>query len=329
MWGLLGIMVILRRKIPGVGMRINQARILFILMALILIISAFPASAQGEVRLQTLEVDFWPEYDRPSMLVIYTAELDPTVRLPADLTFRIPASVGEPHAVAVGENRDRLFTATYQRQVDGEWAWITLNTALPVVRLEYYDVTLNQQNANRNYSYQWPGDYTVNLLNLQVQQPVDAIDMRISPALGNGVLGSDGLVYYTGEFGPLRQNDSFQLSVSYMKESNTLSLAVVDITAGVTSSAAIPGRVTLMSLLPWILGSFGLLLIIGAVIWYWRTGQQRDVSAPQARRSRRPASKANTAATDTSKPIFCHQCGRRANPGDRFCRTCGERLRTG
>jgi hypothetical protein len=308
-------------------MRKNLIRLISILV--VMLVNILPANAQGEVRLQALEVDFWPEYDRPSMLVIYTAELDPTVRLPADLTFRIPASVGEPHAVAVGENRDRLFTATYQRQVDGEWAWITFNTALPVIRLEYYDVSLNQQTVMRDYQFQWPGDYAVNVLNLQVQQPVDSTDMRISPSLGNGLLGSDGLVYYTGEFGPLRQNQAFQLSVSYAKESSTLSLAVVDIEAGVTSSTNIPGRVTLMSLLPWLLGSFGLLLIIGAVIWYWRSGQQREGVFAQTRRGKRAASKTDVESKQTGKAVFCHQCGRRANPGDRFCRTCGERLRTG
>ena len=57
--------------------------------------------AQDEVRLAYLQVDLWPEYDRPEMLVILRASLAADVSLPVDVTFRIPAAVGDPNAVAV------------------------------------------------------------------------------------------------------------------------------------------------------------------------------------------------------------------------------------
>lgn len=54
------------------------------------------AFAQGNLTLSSVEVDLWPEYDQPAVLVIYRVVLPASVVLPADLTLRIPAAAGEP-----------------------------------------------------------------------------------------------------------------------------------------------------------------------------------------------------------------------------------------
>ena len=60
------------------------------------------AQAQEAPRFETLTIDLWPEYDRPSMLVIYKGELSPAVSLPAEVTLRMPVEAGAPAVVAVG-----------------------------------------------------------------------------------------------------------------------------------------------------------------------------------------------------------------------------------
>ena len=56
----------------------------------IIILSLVPgsASAQEEINLDTLQVDLWPEYDKPEMLVIYRIQLSEDVQLPTTLSFR-------------------------------------------------------------------------------------------------------------------------------------------------------------------------------------------------------------------------------------------------
>ena len=54
------------------------------------------AGAQESTSLESLAIDLWPEYDRPSMLVIYKAVLSPEVTLPTEITFRIPVEAGLP-----------------------------------------------------------------------------------------------------------------------------------------------------------------------------------------------------------------------------------------
>ena len=56
--------------------------------------STYDVGAQNDITFAGLEIDLWPEYDRPDMLVIYRITLDNSVKLPAQLTLRIPAAVG-------------------------------------------------------------------------------------------------------------------------------------------------------------------------------------------------------------------------------------------
>ena len=72
----------------------------FLLVVLLAGLLKVPAQAQGGANLERLEIAIWPEYDRPSALVIYKARLDTSVDLPAVVRLPIPASVGAPHAVA-------------------------------------------------------------------------------------------------------------------------------------------------------------------------------------------------------------------------------------
>lgn len=304
----------------------------------VLLISSFAlefnitaAQEQQQVRLRTLEVALWPEYDQPEMLVIYRVELDPNVNLPVDLRFRIPARVGMPHAVAAGQSNDSLFTVAAERQVDGDWAYISFTSAMPIVRLEYYDPAINLDDPNRQYEFVWAGDYAVEELVLQVQQPCDTSEMTISPSLGSGVIGSNGLVYFSNSFGSLSQGQEFDLTINYTKTSDCLTISTLDV--GSELPADTPGRVRLTNVLPYILGLLGVMLIVGGVVWYWQSGRQQPNQPVRARRGRRSASQVANSDVDDFQPqgsagqIYCHNCGKRANASDKFCRSCGTRLR--
>ena len=85
-----------------------------------------PALAQSEVKLSSMEVDLWPEYDRPNVLVIYRITLPPTTTLPVDLSFRIPAAAGEPSAVAVRQMSAQGEAGLSVERVFG-WPWATIH----------------------------------------------------------------------------------------------------------------------------------------------------------------------------------------------------------
>ncbi len=298
-----------------------------ILLVLLLLLGtlALPAYAQEAVRFSALEIDLWPEYDRPDMLVIYRITLPADLTLPVDLQVRIPASAGEPNAVAVRQPSGGLFTIPYTRQVNGPWAVLSFTATFPEVQIEYY-APIQKQGEERTYTFTWPGDYAVDALTIQVQQPVDTTDMQITPSLGNGVPQSDGLTYYMAEVGALAAGEPFNLQIAYTKTSDTLSASNQQLQP--SGPVAPPPTLwdQVQQNLPYILAGLGLLLLVIGGVWYWQSGRSEAPSRPRRRRKARrpkPPAEQDTAAEGR----YCPQCGKRAQPGDRFCRTCGTPLK--
>jgi hypothetical protein len=291
-----------------------------------LMLSARPGRAQDGTSFSNLDVALWPEYDRQgSVLVIYKITLPPSVSLPADLTLRIPAAAGEPNAVAIQEADGVLRDVNYQRQVSGEWAAINFTATMPEIQFEYYDPALKKQGAQRNYEYRWPGDYPVDFLTIEVQQPLGASQMQFSPATDSSVTGRDGLVYYTKRVGDLPGGQTFSQQISYEKESDALTAGEQQVQPSAPMSSSPSTLGSLRAALPWVLGVLGVALLVGGAVWYWQSGKDKESGKP--RRRRRSADSQPQPTGGAEGHIYCHQCGKRAAPGDRFCRTCGTKLR--
>ncbi|MEJ2599003.1 MAG: zinc ribbon domain-containing protein [Anaerolineales bacterium] len=305
-------------------------RLIALAFALVLLMP-FAVRAQAPLTLPSAEVELWPEYDQPDMLVIYHFTLPSSVSLPYNMTVRIPASVGDPHAVAAGQPDGGLFKLPYTEEVSGQWTSLKFSATTTEIQIEYYDQNLQKNGANRHFVYNWPGDYAVDSLVVQVQQPVDASDMQISPNLSTTHRGTtDNLLYYSAEEGAMKAGQSFTLTIDYKKSNDELSAPTVPVQPSAPLNSTPTSRLTLASLLPWILGMLGVLLIVGGGTWYWLSGREKN--APAQRRVRRKAAPVegdNTKAkTDPDGGfLYCHNCGKRASSGDRFCRTCGTALR--
>ena len=308
-----------------------------LILLLVLLWLPFQPARGQEIELASVGVDIWPEYDQPAALVIYRISLPEETVLPVELALRIPAAAGEPHAVAARQV-DGLNNIPYQRQVSGAWATISLSVPQPqtqYIQIEYYDPALVKEGALRTFAYQWPGDYAVQAMSIQVQQPLQATDMRIAPSLGSGVLGQDGLTYYQAEIGAVKAGQTVQISLSYQNSSDQLSLDGLQVRPSAPIPASSLESAGWTRLLPWALAILGVTVIAGGIWWYWRSGQQHSTSKRRRKRPHPalvkpeeggiPAAVAAPAAEDN---IYCHQCGTRAQLGDVFCRSCGMHLRS-
>jgi hypothetical protein len=319
----LGVVRFLIQTILEVGdRRLGKKLALIFLIAFFISIPA--VQAQTSPRFDTLTIDLWPEYDRPSMLVIYKAELSPEVVLPAEVTLRIPVEAGQPAVVAVGPDASSVADSVFETQVMGEWLQVSFIATTPAIQFEYYDPRLIKDGAQRSFDFTWPGDYQVDKLVMQVQQPLGATNMTVSPMMGNVVRDQVGFMYDVIEVGQLEQGETFDLGVTYEKDSDALSVESLEVQPSATIT---PGSSNLFSLdQPWVwfLIALGVVLIAGGGYWYWRTGQEEKTPVP--RRQRRSSGNSQSNSPD-GQAVYCHQCGKRAMPGDVFCRTCGNRLR--
>lgn len=291
-----------------------------VLAVLVALWVSLPAQAQSEVRLSSVSVELWPEYDQPKVLVIYHISLSPETTLPETLDLRIPAQA-EVFAVAIADPVRGLLIAPYDRTVQGSWATLKIASNSQNVQVEYYDALVKNE-AARHIIYEWTGDYAVDAFTVTLQQPVGATDMETDPSLTQSNVGQDGFTYYQSAPQPLAAGQSFTLTADYQKATDALSTTGLPVQPTQPLDASTSGRVTMSGVLPWVLaGIGGALVMVGIVggLYMWKSGTRR--SSATRKRHIQPHQASETG------DVYCYQCGKRAQPGDVFCRTCGKRLR--
>lgn len=296
-----------------------------IVLVVLLALTCVPGvEAQNNLTFSQVHVDLWPEYDQPDMLVIYRMVLAPEVSLPAQISLRIPRQAGNPYNVAMQEMDGQLYNMTYSTEVDGDWLRVTFTTASRIIQLEYYDPAMTRDGDQRHFVFSWPGDYEVTDMVVQVLQPVNAGQMSITPGTTTPFEGENGLLYHAMQVGKVNRGMSFRLRIDYEKPDDTLTnagLQPVQPNAPLQSDG-LTGNLTLDRFIPFILGAVGLLLLLGGAFWMiTNRGRERApvTSRPRHRASARPVGE--------DQNVYCSRCGKKAAPGDAFCRACGTRLR--
>jgi len=286
------------------------------------VLFVFPsfASAQSNVTFTSVDVQLWPEYDQPSMLVIVDFLIDPSTPLPVDLTFRIPNDANLI-AVAVQTADGGFLNAEFTGPEDnGDWQSFTLPiTQSAHYRFEYYQA-LTFNGNQRLFSYLWDGDYAVDAFQVSVLEPADTTSLSVEPA-HRSIEQVNGLKYYDGEVVSLEKAEQYTLNLQYEKTSDILLNPPQGIQPLAPVDENTPGRVSLNNSLPYIIGGLGVVMIAGGVLYYLQAGRG------SSHRSRRRKHSQTTSDSDDETGAYCPQCGTRSKPGDRFCRTCGARLR--
>lgn len=292
------------------------------------------ARAQAPASIDGLQVGIWPEYDRPAaVLYLYAIKLAPGTKLPASFSLSIPAAAGEPLAVAKQGPDGKLYDAQYTRQVDADWASITVQTDSLTNQIEYYG-SLNTQAPSRTITWTWHGGPALGDLSFKVQQPIGASGLSVTPGSTQTTTESDGLTYYSGDLGPVAAATSSEIVVTYTRSTSLLTTALLPTAVPASSEppispagAAKGALPSLTFLVPWIVAAIGVVLL--ALGGFMVIQMRRSAAAPaRSRRHARPAeARPETGAIEAS-PVFCHNCGSKADASDLYCRRCGERLRT-
>src|SRR5690242_91133 len=90
---------------------------------------ATPQTQTGQVLIDSVRVDIWPEYDKPaSALIIYNVTISPSVTLPVDMTLRIPKAAGKPYAMAWQSADKALYDLKYETSISGDWIQVKFSS---------------------------------------------------------------------------------------------------------------------------------------------------------------------------------------------------------
>jgi hypothetical protein len=286
---------------PGLFLRTSAV------LAVLLMIPA--AAAAANPRLATLQLEIWPEFDRPEALVIVNGELPADVALPAAVTLRLPISSGGASAVATTADPSAgLFNMEYVQKDAGEFITLAFQAPQRHFHVEFYQ-PLGMQSPDRSFTYVWPGDLAAERVSVIVQEPAAASGLSVTPALEASSIGQNGLRYRSAELGRLDAGKTFAVELRYTKSDPRTSMEILKLRA--PAAAPIPDKAG-GAAPPWLFALVAGLAVMlaagGYIIWYGRR-------ASAASHAPRPAS-----------ARFCSKCGGGAEPEDRFCARCGARL---
>lgn len=299
--------------------------LLYLLLIVCLFAFPFPTRAQSDnVAFDFVKIQIWPEYDRPAALVIYDFAVSAETPLPATITLRIPA---DADLIAVAVLQDGSFFNKEHTPPTSDGQWLLVSMQIPdraTYRIEYY-AAISKSGQTRRLTYTWQGDYAVRSFQISIQQPVDATAIQTEPISTTALPGSDGFTYYNSVLDELPAGKNFSLNIRYDKPTDTLSAESLDVQPS-GGALTLSQPIDWPNTLPWVLGGVGILMIVGGGLWYWQTGRAGQVSTLRQRRRHAAAREKDELLSDLHT-IYCHQCGKRAQPGDRFCRACGTKLR--
>ncbi len=215
--------VLLQQSTQGVASgRVHLSRILF-LLTFLLTAGASPASSQEVQRVEKLTIALWPEYDRPAVLVTYRVQLAPDVAFPAQIALPVPTHVGVPHAIAKLDADGKLYVVASTREIEGDWATVTVTTDSPDIHLEYYAPILASGHA-RNFIFRWPGGLEIAHLHYEVLEPKHSTNLAVMPSPTDENMTDFGVMIQHAELGTLSATQDATIALTYDNPSAQLSI---------------------------------------------------------------------------------------------------------
>jgi len=303
-------------------------------LVLLLLLLAWPARAQQPPTLANLEISLWPEFDRHEVLVIYRGLFAADTPLPIPVEIRIPASAGQPTAVAYVTEGQRLNQEHTVRQEGGRLV-VSFELTTPGFQLEYYDALVTDAEDRREYTFAYTADYPVNALSLDIQVPPTAQEFHLEPAADAVVEEGDGLTYHHTQLSSLEKGDTHTWAFAYSKDNPDLTVALFagpEEEAAPASPAAPAAAAETGNSVVWIfLIGFAALLAVGAGA-FWLGRQTQPLAETPQRRQKRRGSGRRSALPPPGTPVddevrFCHKCGAQLRPDAEFCHQCGASVR--
>lgn len=310
----------LSAAMPGFSNQLTDAQIHHT-VAYVQSLSAAPAAATDAsvaLRLARLRLSIWPEYDDPRVLVIVRGEIAPASALPATLNLPLPkgaeligagmisdqnALLNHPHQILPGDSHDTLALTLPASRFFAEW---------------YYD-PFTSRDAKRQFTYSLIAPYPIDQLEVDIQQPYEAMDFRTTPeAMGQNADGQGG-TYALFSYRDLAAGTPRTFTVTYIKETDRPS---------VTKPQPIPdGHAATVALRQKTIVAFSLLAGITAIyascVVVWRN-YRRHPNVPAAAAVQTPVPDVLLSAPLTAN--FCSACGRKLQSMDLFCAGCGRSL---
>ncbi len=265
-------------------------------------------AGDAEIRISQMEIDIWPEYDDPRVLVIYQGELESDVEVPSEFLLLIPRGAQIHMAGALGERGEHLHALFETRPAGDRLTEVSYQLETRKFYMEFYYDPITGDDA-KEFRYPLVSVYPTARLLVRVQQPLKASDFRTTPLSVDVLQDAGGFNDHRLIFDDVAGNDENSITVSYVKSDGQPSVAKA-------GASAPSGSTAMRNIL-----IVGAVLLVGAVgVGAFASSMKRKAVPVEAGASR-VAPDAGNAHRRQQK--FCRTCGVQMSKSDKFCGECG------
>lgn len=292
-----------------------------VLTALVAVLSfaASPTRADDVNRFSELRVAVWPEYDKPSVLVLIDGVLADQTNLPREIYVFVPT--GAQGIIATFENSDGSLAAEQsfktEKQDEG-WSRLSYTIQTPRFHVEYYDNVL-QSTPDKQIDFKFRVPVASDKVTVEFQQPLKASNFNVTPPTST-TRNESGFTYYVQDFANASAGQTLAALVKYTKTDPSPSVSPVSLPPAAQS--AVPATTASG---PWssIYVVAGLVVLgCAAFVGFMMIRQrgQHPTSRTATHKQRRGGRKSAKGGSQ-----YCTQCGHALMADNLFCPHCGAR----
>jgi hypothetical protein len=287
----------------------------FFLLIFIALILPGAGHTEGDLTtLDSLVLDFWPDYDRASVLVLLTGTLPADTKLPVSVTLPFPETAQLNAVARIDDSDGNMKDDIFYSHAPGEIIFIIPDFRF---RVEYYFPYVANNNQ-RTFDFTWVANLSVKRFQLRVQQPAFAMSLTTLPPTQNVSRGEGGLTYYAFPVQSVPAGQSFSVNVAYTMTTDELSIESLAPPTTPVQEPGLPSKIRADEGINWSIIAVVMAGIILVIAFVWLTGTRRVRFARHATRDAKAKIK--------SPSNFCRKCGNPTGKDDRFCSKCGSPL---
>lgn len=277
------------------------------------------AQTEPGIQADSVNLNLLPEFNQPSVFVVYEINLNQNVALPQELIFQVPSDAQVFNVINFSPDH-RPFELAYQETQIGDWKDLQFSPTYPHIHIEYQDPNLVREGNQRRFELKWLSLYPVTSLSVRVRQPLGASEINSDPPLAESTETSEGIGYYLADFGTIPAGELFSFTLSYTKDTGNPNYPSLAVEAAMPFDETAPGRTASpLRIILWLFtAAVAVVIMVGVYyLWFRASVADRYERVVQGVGIMNPEKQA----------IFCHECGMRSKVEDSFCSNCGTELR--
>lgn len=214
----------------------SRLRFSIVGMLLTLAFSVFPIAdgfAKGGLSIGRMRVSIWPEYDDPSVLVIYDGRFSDDSQFPTKTSFFIPKGAVISDVCSLSPEGQHYCQLYEIAKGDGQRDKVIMSLPFPNFYLSFHTKVLDLTSEMRGIEFSILPNHTIEKMEVDIQQPLRSSTFTIAP--GEGQHSEEkGFNHFKYELENIDKGEEQLFKISYLKSDTKPS---VDIKYGTMASS--------------------------------------------------------------------------------------------